>query len=132
MNFKIKTLIIIAVTLLLCLSAVSASSIQDKKYQALLGTWNIELDAGGQIISMSLEFALEEDTLQGMMLFEMGDGEMEDIQFDGTELTFQVSLDVNGQVMAIDGNATIDGNSIEGTLSSEMGEAPFSGEKEEE
>ena len=132
MNFKFKVLIISAVILLFSLSAIFALPVQDEKYQALLGTWNVEVDAGGQIISMSFEFTLDEDTLQGMMLFEMGDGELEDIQFDGTELAFKVSIDVNGQVMSIDGNATIDGNSIEGTLSSEMGEAPFSGEKEEE
>jgi len=129
MNFKSLTILIVAIALLFGFSALSG---QADKYKALLGKWDVEADAGGQVMNFVFEFSMEDDEISGKMSFQMGDGVMSDIEFDGKELSFTVTFDANGQQMEVDGTATIEGDQISGTLTSPMGEAPFEGAKVKE
>ena len=100
---------------------------QADNVKPLLGTWDVELTEMGMM--MQFIFKIEEETLTGLLEFEMGGGTMEEIVFNENKLTFTVSIDAGGQLMDIDVEATIDGEEISGTMYTEMGEAVFTGKK---
>ncbi len=122
-----KFLLILAVSFLLLLSAASNSFTQTNELKAIAGTWDIEVVDQGMF--MEFVFELKGDSLSGMLVFEMGDGEMTDIEFKENVLTFSVSLDGGGMTIDVDVEATVDGDEMSGTLDSDMGSADFSGTK---
>jgi len=130
MDFKSKTMLVILMAVVFFFSTITALNGDEKANKALLGNWNIEADTGGQVLTFVFEFTMENDALKGKMTFDMGEGEMTDISFDGKKLIFSVSLDVNGQTIYVDADGEVEGDKMSGTLSADMGEASFSGEKE--
>ena len=122
---------ILAFSLILLVSFPSAKALitQSTEYSDLIGTWDIYLDVGYQL---EFVFTMEDDEINGELVFEMGNGTMENIELDDNELTFFVSLDIQGQVIDIGVSATIEGDEMTGMLSSEMGDVAFSGTKRKE
>ncbi len=108
---------------LLCLSMATVLNAQSKKYEALLGTWDVETENGAY--TFTFEFTMKDESLAGKYTGSSGETEMEDLSFEDNELGF--SVDVNG--MVIDFSATIEGENLEGMLSLEHGEANITGTK---
>jgi len=100
---------------------------QTENVKPLLGTWDVELTDMGML--MQFIFKLEDDTLTGLLEFDMGSGIMEDITFIENKITFFVSIDANGQMIDIEGMATIEDEEMTGSMITEMGEAGFTGKK---
>jgi hypothetical protein len=108
---------------LLCLSMATVLNAQSKKYEVLLGTWDVQTEDGAY--TFTFEFTMKDDALAGKFTGSSGEVEMTDLSFEDNTLKF--SVDVNG--MVIDFSATIEGESLEGMLSLEYGEANITGTK---
>ncbi len=108
---------------LLCLSLAIVLNAQSKKYEVLLGTWDVQTE--NDTYTFTFEFTMEDESLAGKFTGSSGETEMADLSFEDNELKFFV--DVNG--MIIDFSATIEGESLEGMLSLEYGEANITGTK---
>jgi hypothetical protein len=132
MGSMTKTALIVLITAIFFSSTALVLNGDETSYKALLGNWDIEADAGGQVFTFVFQFTLDNGVLKGKLTFDMGEGEMTDLTFDGKKLTFSVSLDVNGQVIDLSADAEVDGQKISGTLVADMGEATFIGEKQKE
>jgi len=118
---KNRALIIFFVAVF-CLSTASVFSAQAKKYEALLGTWDVETESGEY--TFTFVFSMDGETLKGNFTGSSGDAEMENLSFEDNELKFAVDVGV-----VIDFSATVEGDSLEGMLSLEYGEANISGTK---
>ncbi len=119
MKNRVWMLIIIAV---FCLSTADAFSAQAKKYEALLGTWDVETESGEY--TFTFVFSVDGETLKGTFTGSSGDAEMESLSFEDNKLKFTVDAGI-----VIDFSATIEGDALEGMLSMEYGEANISGKK---
>lgn len=120
---KMKQRILIVMVVVLCLSLTTVLPAQSKKYETLLGIWDVETEDGQY--SFTFEFSLEDGALKGVFTGTSGESEMQSLSFEDNELSFFV--DVNG--MIIDFSAAIEGESLEGKLSLEYGEANITGTK---
>ena len=130
MKPALKILCTMIVVLLLSAAAETSSIHQAEDYSALIGTWDVEIIEMG--FQMELVFKMEEEELTGEMIFEMGSGVMEKIEFEDGELTFYVEFDANGQVMGVDVSGTVEEDKISGFMASDMGKVEFTGTKREE
>ena len=112
---------------LFCLSTFSLIIAQEKKYEGLLGTWDVETE-GGQY-SFVFTFSMENGTLKAMFSGTSGEDKMENINYEDNKLTFTVNVDASGQFLALNFSVTIKEETMEGTLSLEYGEANITGKK---
>ncbi len=119
---KNRALIIIFIAVF-CLSSAGVFSAQAKKYEALLGTWDVETESGE--FTFTFVFSMDGETLKGTFTGDSGESEMENLSFEDNEVKFTVDIGM----MVIDFSATIEGDSLEGMLSMEYGEANISGKK---
>jgi polyisoprenoid-binding protein YceI len=119
---KNRALIIIFIAVF-CLSTAGAFSAQAEKYEALLGTWDVETESGEY--TFTFVFSMDGETLKGTFTGDSGEAEMESLSFEDNEVKFTVDIGM----MVIDFSATIEGDSLEGMLSMEYGEANISGKK---
>lgn len=118
---KNRVLIIIFIAVF-CLSTASVFSAQAKKYEALLGTWDVETESGEY--TFVFVFSMDGENLKGNYTGSSGDAEMENLSFEENKLKFTVDVGI-----VIDFSATIEGDALEGMLSMEYGEANISGTK---
>lgn len=123
----LRMALVLSLIFMLGIPTTTALFAQAEIVKPLLGTWDVELTDMGMV--MQFIFKMEDDTLTGILEFEMGSGIMEEITFNENKLTFLVSLDANGQMIDIEGIATIEGEEMTGTMITEMGEASFTGKK---
>jgi polyisoprenoid-binding protein YceI len=119
---KNRALIIIFIAVF-CLSTAGAFSAQAEKYEALLGTWDVETESGEY--TFTFVFSMDGETLKGTFTGDSGEAEMESLSFEDNEVKFTVDIGM----MVIDFSATIEGDSLEGMLSMEYGEANIYGKK---
>ncbi|MCJ7582144.1 MAG: hypothetical protein MUP98_16650 [Candidatus Aminicenantes bacterium] len=119
MRNSVLTIIIIAV---FCFSAAGVFAAQAEKYEALLGTWDVETESGEN--TFTFVFTMDGETLKGTFTGNSGDAEMEKLSFEDNKLKFTVDAGI-----VIDFSATIEGDALEGMLSMEYGEANISGKK---
>jgi polyisoprenoid-binding protein YceI len=105
-----------------CLSTANVFSAQAKKYEALLGTWEVETESGEY--TFTFVFSMDGETLKGNFTGSTGDTEMENLSFEDNKLEFTVDTG-----MVINFSATIEGDTLEGTVSLEYGEGNISGKK---
>lgn len=103
------------------------SSGQSSEFEALIGTWDVELTEMGMV--MQFVFKMEDDTLTGSLEFDMGSGIMEEITFNENKLTCFVSIDAGGQLMNIEILAEVENEEMTGIMISDMGEAGFTAKK---
>ncbi|MFC2166425.1 hypothetical protein ACFLQZ_00495 [Acidobacteriota bacterium] len=122
-----RMVLVLSLVFMLGIPTTTALFAQTENVKPLLGTWDVELTDMGMM--MQFIFKMEDDTLTGILEFEMGSGIMEEITFKENKLTFLVDLDADGQMISIEGMATIDGEDMSGTMLTEMGEAVFTGKK---
>ncbi|MCJ7581179.1 MAG: hypothetical protein MUP98_11680 [Candidatus Aminicenantes bacterium] len=127
MKIIFRMVLVLSLAFMLGIPSTTSLFAQAEDVKPLLGTWDVELTDMGML--MQFIFKIEEDTLTGLLEFEMGSGKMEEITFNENKLTFLVDLDANGQMISIEGMATIDGEEMSGTMNTEMGEAVFTGKK---
>jgi hypothetical protein len=125
-----RIMCLISVILLLNIAAETADFDQTQESNPLIGTWDIELIEMG--FQLQFVFKMEDDTLTGEMVFEMGSGTMENIKFEENELSFYVEFDAGGQILGVDVSGTVEEDKITGFMNSDMGTADFSGTKRKE
>jgi len=121
MKMKNRALIIFVVAVF-CLSTTGVFSAQAEKYEALLGTWDVETESGDY--TFTFVFSMDGETLKGNYSGSSGDAVMENLSFEDYKLKFTVDVG-----LVIDFSATIEGDALEGMLSMEYGEANISGAK---
>ncbi|MCJ7679284.1 MAG: hypothetical protein MUP70_01025 [Candidatus Aminicenantes bacterium] len=121
---------LLALALLSGFAAQTTATPQASKFEALIGIWDIELTEQGMV--MEFVFKMEEDTLVGEMVFEMGGGVMENIVFEDNKLTFSLTIDAGGQTVGVDASGTVEGDTIKGFMDTDMGSADFTGPKRKE
>lgn len=122
-----KNRILITTWLILFCFSTSPVIAQEKKYEDLLGTWDVETEDGQY--TFEFIFSMENGTLKGVYIGSSGEAEMEDLTYEDNKLTFTVNVDPGGQSMAIDFLATIEGENLVGMLSLQFGEANIIGKK---
>jgi len=128
LKYFMKVTFVFTVVFLLSLTVVDTSA-QAENYEALIGTWDIELtDVGYQ---MEFVFIMEDGELIGELVFEMGNGIMENITFENNEVSFSVSIDAGGQTVGADVTATIEGTEMTGNMETDMGGSSITGTKRE-
>ena len=125
-NFS-RMVLVLSLVFTLGIPTTSGLFAQAENVKPLIGTWDVELTDMGML--MQFIFKMEDDTLTGLLEFDMGSGIMEEITFTENKLTFLVDIDADGQMISIEGMATIDGEELSGTMITEMGEAVFTGKK---
>jgi len=118
---KNRALIIIFIAVF-CLSTASVFYAQAKKYEALLGSWDVETENGEH--TFTFVFSMDGETLKGTFTGSSGEAEMENLSFEDNKLKFTVDVGV-----VIDFSTTIEGESLEGMLSLEYGESNITGKK---
>ncbi len=126
-NIRVFVLLLVLLT---GFSNVVLSSGQSSEFEALIGTWDVELTEMGMV--MEFVFKMEDDTLTGSLELDMGSSTMEEITFNENKLTCFVSLDTGDQLINIEVLATVEGEEMIGTMISDMGEAGFTGKKRED
>ena len=62
---------------------IDSSKATPEDLEALLGSWNGELDNDGMILPFSLELVMEGDEIGGSMALVLGKAEVSDVAFDG-------------------------------------------------
>ena len=118
---KNRTLIIFIVAVF-CFSTAVVFSAQEKTYEDLLGTWDVETESGDY--TFTFVFFMDGETLKGTYTGSSGEAEMENLTFEDNTLKF--SVDVS---MVIDFSATVEDDSLEGMLSMQYGEANITGNR---
>ena len=100
------------------------------KAASVAGTWDLNIDAGGQQIAATMTLKQDGDKLTGTMNSPFfGAAEMGDLKVEGDKFSFTANLSVQGQSVAIIGSGTVSGDSMQGSISSPMGPASFTATK---
>jgi hypothetical protein len=94
-----------------------------QKYEALLGTW--EVQAEGVSYSIIFEFFLEDGVLKGKYTGSAGTTRMDNLTFEKNLVRFSVNV----STMTLDYSAIIDGDKLSGQVSLEYGQAEITGKK---
>lgn len=126
-----KNMSVFVILLLLILLTGFSNSVlssgQSSEFEALIGTWDVELIEMEML--MQFVFKMEDDALTGVLEFDMDSGIMEEITFDENKLTCLVNLDAGGQLINIEVLATVEGEEMTGTMITDMGDAGFTAKK---
>ncbi len=107
------------------LAALSPGQTQapDKKYEALLGTWDVQTE--GATYTFVFEFSLEAGVLKGKYTGRSETTKMDNLIFENNILRFSVTVNT----MTLDYTATIDGDKLSGQVSLQYGQSDISGQK---
>ncbi len=117
-----RTIAAILVTVLSAGSAAAWAQAPEKKYDALLGVWDVKMEDGSR--EFVWEFALRDGKLTGKYTGASGATDMADLSFEGGTVKFTVTL---GGGMLIRYEAGVAEDRLVGTLSLEFGEAAVTG-----
>ena len=121
-----------SITILLTLSFIILSGstqifAQEKDFEAILGTWDIEADVEMQIMNFVITFEIVEEKITGKFTSDMfGEAELTNIKLEDKTLTFDLVL---ADGMAVSTEATLDKDEISGTFYADQGIADFTGKK---
>ncbi len=100
------------------------------KAVSVAGTWDMNIDAGGQQIPATLTLKQDGDKVTGSMTSQFfGTAELDGLKLEGDKLTFTANLTFQGQSIGIVGSGTVSGDSMQGSISSPMGPASFTATK---
>ena len=99
---------------------------QERKYDALLGTWDVKMEDGSR--EFVFEFSMKDDKLAGKYSGASGSTEMADLTFEDGTVKFNVTVGGN---MVINYSAVVAEDKLLGTLSLEFGEAGDNGREAE-
>jgi dienelactone hydrolase len=93
----------------------------------LNGKWSLVADAGGQQISIDVEFKQNGSDFTGATFADIGNGTIDGGKINGKSFTALLHADVQGQAVDFRMEGTIDGDKITGTFSNPgYGSIPFS------
>ena len=109
--------------------SLTAFGVQAKKYEALLGTWDVETESGSY--RFIFKFSLQDSDLTGIYIGNAGETIMEDLSFEDNKFSFYVIIDAIDRDLILDFEATVIGNKLEGIISLEYGDANIIGKKRE-
>ena len=109
--------------------SLTAFAVQAKKYEALLGIWDVQTESGSY--RFEFKFVLQDGDLVGIYTGNSGETIMEDLFFEDNKLQFYVIIEAPDRGIILDFEATIDGNDLEGVISLEYGDANIIGKKRE-
>ncbi len=112
----------LAAIFLISLSAVAAA--QEKKYEALLGTWDVKTEDGAR--EFVFEFSMKDGKLAGKYSGASGTSEMANLTFEDNTVKFSVTV---GNGMVIDYSAIVAEDQLSGTLSLQYGEMAITGKR---
>jgi hypothetical protein len=112
--------LIIALAMIAWSTAGAAQA--NKKYEALLGTWDVKTEDGAR--EFVFEFFQKDDKLAGKFTGTSGTSEMAGLTFDNNTVKFSVTV---GNGMVIDYSAIVAEDKLSGTLSLQYGEAGITG-----
>jgi hypothetical protein len=110
--------------LIAALALSAAGGAQTRKYDALLGTWDVKLEDGSR--EFVFEFSLKDGQLAGKYSGASGSTEMADLTFEDGTVKFNVTVGGN---MVIRYSAVVAEDKLLGMLSLEFGEAAITGVK---
>jgi len=92
----------------------------------LTGKWTLVADAGGQVISIAVEFKQTGSDFTGATFSQMGNGTITGGKVNGKDFTGTLNADINGQIVTFGIAGAIDGDKISGTFSNPgFGSIPF-------
>jgi hypothetical protein len=95
---------------------------QERKYDALLGTWDVKMEDGSR--EFVFEFSMKDGQLAGKYSGASGSTDMADLTFENGTVKFNVTVGGN---MVINYSAVVAEDKMLGTLSLEFGEAGITG-----
>ncbi len=99
---------------------------------ALAGTWNLAIDASGNLISITLNIADEEGVVTGTWGSDrFGEVALTDPTYDGGAIAFAVAIDTPNGEFSVSFSGSVDGNELSGKLESDFGSFPVTGTKVE-
>ncbi len=82
----------------------------------LTGKWAMAVDAGGQVIDLSVEFKQTGGEFTGTMASAAGGGIFEKGKVTGSKMTATLQAEVQGQPMTIGVDGAVDGDKMTGTM----------------
>lgn len=92
----------------------------------LNGKWTLTADAGGQVITIAVEFKQTGAEFTGATYSQMGNGTISGGKVSGNEFVGTLNADIGGQMVPFAIVGTIDGDKISGTFTnSGFGSVPF-------
>ncbi|QYO65332.1 hypothetical protein [Leptolyngbya sp. 7M] len=80
------------------------------------GKWIINVDAGGQTVSLAVEFKQNGTEFTGTMASEVGSGSFENGKINGDKVTAKLNADVQGSPTTIEFEGKVDGDKMTGTM----------------
>jgi hypothetical protein len=99
---------------------------------ALAGTWNLAIDASGNLISITLNIAEEEGVVTGTWGSDrFGEVALRDATYDGGAIAFAVAIETPNGEFSVSFSGSVDGNELSGKLESDFGSFPVTGTKVE-
>ena len=94
----------------------------------LVGSWAIEVDAGGQTLLQTLTVIRD---LTGV--FTVADSEstfpITDLMLEGNSVSFKVVFDFQGQELPVTFTGTVEGDVLTGEYDTQLGPAPMTGKR---
>lgn len=112
----------VLLTALFVIALTTAGAAQAKKWDGLLGTWDVKTEDGAR--EFVFEFTLKDDKLAGKFTGGSGTSEMANLTFEDNTVKFSVTV---GNGMVIDFSAIVAEDKLSGMLSLQYGEAAITG-----
>jgi hypothetical protein len=110
-------------TVVLVVTAASASAQSSLNLDQLLGTWNMSYENQGQQTGTIMISRNDDGTPKIMMSTTAGgDSEARDIKIDGDTLTYARDVSVQGQSLAVSYMAKLVDGKLEGTFDLDLGD----------
>ncbi len=125
MRRKMCVFPILIIFTVVMLSGSSDALSQEKKYESILGIWDIEADVDMEVMNFVVTFTMEGDSIKGTFESDMfGEADLTAIKLDGNTLTFDMVL---ADGMAVSTECTVGKDEVEGTFYADAGTAEFTG-----
>ena len=112
----------LAMVMIAVLAFSASGPAQERKFDALLGTWDVKMEDGAR--EFVFEFSMKDGQLAGKYSGASGSTEMADLTFEDGTVKFNVTVGGN---MVINYSAVVAEDKLIGTLSLEFGEAGITG-----
>ncbi|MFC1563363.1 hypothetical protein ACFL6G_00440 [candidate division KSB1 bacterium] len=123
-SFVFPLLLLFSILILTGSSNVFA---QDKKFETILGTWDIEADIDMQIMNFVVTFEIVEEKITGKFTSDaFGEAELTNIKLEEKALSFDFVL---AEGMAVSTECTVEEDEVSGTFYADEGTAEFTGKK---
>ncbi len=107
-------------------ASANGSAAASGKAGSLAGKWVMSVDAGGQMIDLSVEFKPNGEEFNGTMSSMVGNGTFDKVKISGSSVTGKLAADVQGQPTNIDMEGKLEGDKFTGTLNVPgVGVVPF-------